>query len=229
MPAQIQDLIGPTAKDNQQPFDDWTQDVKITGFYFLRTLRDSENKTYALQASMQSTTEKENVPQLQYLCKEVIHQNSLDLKSLPPLLKNDLITKYNQNQIKINYKMIISFYKVGTFYTCSSELCSVGLFFKCEKLYVIYTNEKLPEFASINITKKCLPYSTIDIPSLCIPIENFMKIYTEYNVHSINLNISRENVKYSLPSYVKILLLDKNGIECKTPLRIIISILGTNI
>ena len=229
MPAQIQDLIGPTAKDNQQPFDDWTQDVKITGFYFLRTLRDSENKTYALQASMQSTTEKENLPQLQYLCKEVIHQNSLDLKSLPPLLKNDLITtKYSQNQIKINYKMIISFYKVGTFYTCSSELCSVGLFFKCEKLYVIYTNEKLPEFASINITKKCLPYSTIDIPSLCIPIENFMKIYTEYNVHSINLNISRENVNYSLPSYVKILLLDENGIECKTPLRIIISI-GTNI
>ena len=203
----------------------------MQGFYFLRTLRDSEDKTYYLQASSQSTTEKENVPQLQYLCKEVIHQNSLDLKSLPPLLKNDLITtKYNQNQIKINYKMIISFYKVGTFYTCSSELCSVGLFFKCEKLYVIYTNEKLPKFASINnITKKCLPYSTIHIPSLYIPIENFMKIYTEYNVHSISLNISRENVNYSLPSYVKVLLVDGNGMECNTPLRIIISILGTNI
>ena len=224
MPAQIQDLIGPTAKDNQQPFDDWTQDVKITGFYFLRTLQDSENKTtYALRASMQSTTEKENVPQLQYLCKEVIHQNSLDLKSLPPLLKNDLI-RYNQNQLKIDYKMIIRFYKVGTCSTCSFELCSVGLFFKCEKLYVIYTNEKLPEFASINITKKCLPYSTIDIPSLCIPIENFMKIYTEYKVHSINLNISREKMEYSLPSYVKILLLDKNGIQCKTPLKIILTI-----
>ena len=190
-------------------------------FYFLRSLRDSENTTYALQASMQSTTEKENVPQLQYLCKEVIHQNSLDLKSLPPLLKNDLI-KYNQNQLKIDYKMIIRFYKVGT---CSFELCSVGLFFKCEKLYVIYTNEKLPEFAFINITKKCLPYSTIDIPSLCIPIENFMKIYTEYKVHSINLNISREKMEYSLPSYVKILLLDKNGIQCKTPLKIIITII----
>ena len=219
MPAQIQDLIGPTAKDNQQPFDDWTQ-----GFYFLRTLRDSENKTYVLQASMQSTTEKENVPQLQYLCKKVIHQNSLDLKSLPPLLKNDLI-KYNQNQIKINYKMIIRFYKEDRFGNCSFELCSVGLFFKCENLYVIYTNEKLPEFASINITKKCLPYSTIDIPSLCIPIESFMKIYTEYKVHSINLNISREKMEYSLPSYVKILLLDKNGIQCKTPLKIILTII----
>ena len=204
--------------------------AQMQGFYFLRTIRDSECKTYYLQASGRSTTENENVPQLQYLCKEVIQQNSLDLKSLPTLLKNDLITtKYSQNQIKINYKMIISFYKVGTFYTCSSELCSVGLFFKCEKLYVIYTNEKLPEFASINITKKCLPYSTIDIPSLCIPIENFMKIYTEYNVHSISLNISRENVNYSLPSYVKVLLVDGNGMECNTPLRIIISILGTNI
>ena len=68
-------------------------------FYFLRSLRDSENTTYALQASMQSTTEKENLPQLQYLCKEVIHQNSLYLKSLPPTLKNDLI-EYNQNQKK---------------------------------------------------------------------------------------------------------------------------------